>query len=136
MQYIRNSKKGLLMLLMFNEQLSFTVKIPRLLLVKINLVILVYLPLTGRTLRLWTLDFVSWYNHGQVFSEFKPLNIWIVSYHLSEYTLELFNLAGFLAHVQQFSRLLGKFKVWVSCEAVSDIFNYFFCLISYNGIHS
>ena len=48
---------------------------------------------------------------------------------LSEYTIKLFNLAGFLAHVKQFSRLLDKFEVWVSCEAVWDIFDQFFCLI-------
>ena len=36
---------------------------------------------------------------------------------------------AFWAHVQQFSRLLDKFEVWVSCEAVWDIFNQFFCLI-------
>ena len=48
---------------------------------------------------------------------------------LSEYTIKLFNLAGFLVHDQQFSRLLDKFDVWVSCEAVWDIF-YF--LISFS----
>ena len=42
---------------------------------------------------------------------------------------QLFDLAGFLAHVQQFSRLLDKFEVWVSCEALCDIFDQFFCLI-------
>ena len=36
--------------------------------------------------------------------------------------------AGFLEHVQQFSRLLEKFEVWVSCEAVSGIFDQFFLL--------
>ena len=51
------------------------------------------------------------------------------SCHLSEYTLKLFNLAGILAHVQQLSRLLDKLEVWVSCEAVCDIFDQFFCLI-------
>ena len=35
------------------------------------------------------------------------------SCHLSKHTLKLFNLAGSLAHVQQFSRLLDKFEVWV-----------------------
>ena len=30
---------------------------------------------------------------------------------LSEYKLKLFNLTGFLTHVQQFSRLLNKFEV-------------------------
>ena len=48
--------------------------------------------------------------------------------HLSEYTLNLFNLAGFLAHVQQFSRLLDNFQVWVSCEAACSILHQFFCL--------
>ena len=48
------------------------------------------------------------------------------SCHLSEYTLKLFNLAGFLAHVRQFSRLLNKFEVWVACEALCDIFDQFF----------
>ena len=48
---------------------------------------------------------------------------------LSENTIKLFNLAGFLVHVQQFSRLLDKFEVWVTCEAVWDIFSQFFCLI-------
>ena len=38
-------------------------------------------------------------------------------------------LAGFLTHVQQFSRLLDKFEVWVSCGAVCDIFDQLFCLI-------
>ena len=46
---------------------------------------------------------------------------------LSEYTIKLFNLAGFLVHVQQFSRLLDKFEVCVSCEAVWEIFDQFFC---------
>ena len=41
---------------------------------------------------------------------------------------------AFWAHVQQFPRLLDKFEVWVSCEAVCDIFNQFFCLIFLNGI--
>ena len=40
------------------------------------------------------------------------------SCNLSEYTIKLFNLAGFLVHVQQFSHLLDKFEVWVSCESV------------------
>ena len=51
------------------------------------------------------------------------------SWHLSQYTLKLFNLASVLAHVQQFSRLLKKLEVWVSCEAVCDIFDQFYCLI-------
>ena len=55
---------------------------------------------------------------------------------LSESTIKSFNLAGFLAHVQQFSRLLDKFEVWVSCEAVCDNFDQFFCLIFLNGIQS
>ena len=42
---------------------------------------------------------------------------------------QVFNLAGFLAHVQQFSRLFDKFEVLVSCEAVWGIFDQFFCLI-------
>ena len=50
------------------------------------------------------------------------------SCHLSEYTLKLFNLEGFLEHIQQFSRLLDKFEVWISCEAVCDIFDQFFYL--------
>ena len=48
----------------------------------------------------------------------------------SEYIIKLFNLAGFLVHFLQFPRLLDKFEVWVSCEAVLDIFDQFFCLIS------
>ena len=122
-----------------NKRPSFTVKNPHLQLVRIDHVISVYLPLTGKTVRLWTLTFVSWFNHGRVFNKFKPLNIWIKwfllsfysseSCHLSEYTLKLFNLAGFLAHVQQFSLLLDKFEVWVSCEAVCNIFYWFLCLI-------
>ena len=38
------------------------------------------------------------------------------------------DLAGFMAHVQQFFRHLDKFEVWVSCEAVCNIFDQFFCL--------
>ena len=51
-----------------------------------------------------------------------------------EYTLKLFNLAVFLAHVQQFPRLLDKFEVWVSCEALCDFFDWFFCLIFKNEL--
>ena len=39
----------------------------------------------------------------------------------------------FLAHVQQFSRLLDMFDVWVSCEAVCDIFDQFFWLIFFKN---
>ena len=38
------------------------------------------------------------------------------------------DLAGFLTHAQNFSRLSDKFAVWVSCEASCDIFDRFFCL--------
>ena len=31
--------------------------------------------LTDKTVRLWTLTFVSWFNHGRVFNKFKPLKI-------------------------------------------------------------
>ena len=58
-------------------QPSFTVKNPRLQLVKTDHVISVYQSLTGKTVRLWTLIFVSSFNHGRVFNKFKPLNIWI-----------------------------------------------------------
>ena len=42
---------------------------------------------------------------------------------------QVIQFGGFLVHAQQFSRLLDKFEVWVSCEAVWDIFNQFCCLI-------
>ena len=61
----------------FNKHPSLTVKNLRLQLVKMDHVILVYLSLTGKTVRLWTLTFVSWFNHSRVFNKFKPLNIWI-----------------------------------------------------------
>ena len=38
-------------------------------------------------------------------------------------------LVGFLAHVHKFSRLLYKFEVWVSCEAVCNVFDQFFSLV-------
>ena len=60
-----------------NKQLSFIVKIPRLQLFKIDHVISVYLSLVGKIVRLLKLTFVSWFNHGRVFNNFKPLNIWI-----------------------------------------------------------
>ena len=98
--------------------------------VKIDHVILVYQLLTCKIVQLWTLIFVSWFNHGRVFVKFKPLNqMNFIELLLQRklpfirvHTLKLFNLAGFLAHVQQFSSLLDKFEVWVSCEAVCDIF--------------
>ena len=49
-------------------------KNPRLQLVKIDHVISVYLSLTGKTVRLWTLTFVSWFNHGQ---DSINSNLWI-----------------------------------------------------------
>ena len=116
----------------FNKLPSFTVKEPCAQLVKIDRVISVYLSLTGKTVWLEIITFVSWFNHGRVFIKFKPLNIWIKWFllsfyssegcHLSEYKLKLCTLAGFLAHVKKFSRLLNKFEVWVSCEELSDIF--------------
>ena len=49
---------------------------------------------------------------------------------LSEYIVKVFNLEGLiLAYVQQFSRLLDKFEVWISCEAVCDIFDQFSVLL-------
>ena len=51
------------------------------------------------------------------------------SCHLFYQYIHASDLVGFSAHVQKFSRLLNKFEVWVSCEAVCDIFNRFFCLI-------
>ena len=57
------------------------------------------------------------------------------SRHLSEYKLKLFNLAGFLAHVQQFFCLLDKFEVWVSCEATFLInFSVWFFKIEFNPL--
>ena len=42
----------------------------------------------------------------------------------------LSDLAGFDARSEIFPRrLLNKFEVWVSCEALCDIFGRFFCLI-------
>ena len=58
-----------------SKQTLFTVKNPLLQLVKIYRMILVYLSLTGKTVLLWMLTFVSWFNHGRVFYKFKPLNI-------------------------------------------------------------
>ena len=98
---------------------SFTVKDPRLQLVKFNHVILVYLSLNSKTVRLWKLIFISWLNHCWVFNKFKLLNniIWIKIIFIelllqrklsSEYTIKLFNLAGLLTHVQQFCRLLNS----------------------------
>ena len=73
----------------FNKQPSVTVRNPLLQLL-IDYVILVYLLLTGETAR-------------------AVINI-IESCHLSDCTLKLFNLEGFLAHVEQFSRLLDDLK--------------------------
>ena len=61
----------------FNMQSLFTVKNPHLQLAKIDHVILCYLSLTSKTMWLWTLTFVSWFNYGQVFNKFKSLNIQI-----------------------------------------------------------
>ena len=41
-------------------------------------------------------------------------------------------LAGFLAHVQKFSRLLNKFEVWVACETVCDIFDHAVLLFDFS----
>ena len=97
--------------------------------VKINDVIPGYLSLTGKTMRQKIVTYVSWFNYGRAFKKFKPLpvstKIIFIEFLLQRklsfirvYTLKLLNLAGFLAHVQQFSRLLDKFEDWVSCEAV------------------
>ena len=43
--------------------------------VKIDRVISVYLSLTSKTMRLWTLTFVSCFYHGWVFNKFTPLKI-------------------------------------------------------------
>ena len=113
--------------------------------VKIDHVIWVYFSLTGTTVRLWTtLTFVFHWtmaessinsNHWIYESKWFLLSLYSSeSYHLLEYTLKLFNLACFLAHVQQFSSFLDKLEVWVSSEAVRDTFYQFFCLIIYNGI--
>ena len=127
------------------KQPSCIVKSLCLQLVKVYHMILVYLPLTGMIMQLLMLTFVFLFNHGRVFSKLKPLYIRIkitffellLQRKLSEYdTLKLFSLAGFLVQVQQFSRLLGKFEVWVSYEAVCNIFDQFFCLILLNEIQS
>ena len=44
------------------------------------------------------------------------------------------DLAGFSGHVQKISRVLNRFKVWVSYEAACDIFDQFFSLIFQNEI--
>ena len=60
--------------------------------------------------------------NGRVFNKIKKaLNVIYQSIHASD-------LADFLTHVQNFSRLLNKYEVWVSCEVVCDIFDRFFRL--------
>ena len=84
-----------------------------------------------------------WLRNGRVFNKFKPLNIWIKSVVFIErftpakvliyQSTHASDLGGFLTHVQKFSRLLKKFEVCVSWEAVCNIFDRFFCLIFWNG---
>ena len=106
--------------IMFNKQPSFTGKIPRLQLVKIDHVFSVYLSLTDETMRLWTLTLYldltmaeSSINSNHWIYESK----WFLSSfysskscHLLEYTLKSLNLAGVLIHVQQFFLRFGQ--VW------------------------
>ena len=55
-----------------------------------------------------------------IFWVFTPAKIIIYqSIHASD-------LAGFSTRVRKISRLLNKFEVWVSCEAVCDIFGFVF----------
>ena len=99
----------------FNKQPSFTVQNPRLQLVKIDYVISVYLWPTNTILPQKII-----YTYGCVFTKFKSqpiltkMNFIELLLHrklsLSECTIKLFDLAGFLVHVQQFSRLLDKFE--------------------------
>ena len=106
---------------------SFTVKNPRLQLVKIDHVISFSLSLTD------TIVSQKVITYGRVFknsTHFLYQSKWfLLSFYssescpLSEYTIKIFNLAGFLAHVQ-FFRLLDKFEVWASCEAVCDIIDF------------
>ena len=69
-------------------------------------------------------------NQNDFYRAFTPAKVVIYqSTHASD-------LAGFLVHVQKISRLLNKFEVWVSCEAVCNIFDRFFSLIFQNEIQS
>ena len=73
-------------------------------------------------------------NYGRVFNKFKPLKIWIKlfllsfysskSCHLSEYTGKWFG--GLFGARPEIFPPLKKIEVWVSCEAVLDIFDRFF----------
>ena len=72
--------------------------------------------------------------NGRVFNKFKQQNMWIKMIFIELiYSSENWRLseclAGFLVHVQKFSRVLNKLKVMVSSEAVCDIFDLFFSFI-------
>ena len=82
---------------------------------------------------LWT----AWWFGAWLFNKMLALHLQVIFYPFLLNLALSFNLAGFLAHVQQFSRLLDKLEVWVSCEAVWDImisFSVWFFKMEFNHL--